>query len=117
MRRYRDLLAGVDGVALPYTDADVGSSSCYVMPVVLEEPGLQGPLRELMRDRWGIQTSLLYPSISEFTAYRAESAGVPRSEMLARTEVTIPLYPHLTETDQDRVVSALREGLVELRGG
>jgi dTDP-4-amino-4,6-dideoxygalactose transaminase len=113
--RYRELLAGADGLTLPYTDDDVAASSCYVMPIVLDDPELQGPLRELMRERRQVQTSLLYPSITEFSAYRdAAAEGLPRSERFARTQVTIPLYPHLTEADQDRVVEAVREGLAEL---
>jgi dTDP-4-amino-4,6-dideoxygalactose transaminase len=114
--RYRELLAGVEGLTLPYTDDDVAASSCYVMAIVLDDPELQAPLRELMRERRQVQTSLLYPSITEFSAYRDAAGELPRSERFARTQVTIPLYPHLTEVDQDRVVEAVREGLAELRG-
>jgi dTDP-4-amino-4,6-dideoxygalactose transaminase len=115
--RYRELLADVDGVTLPDDDEAVGRSSCYVMPLVLDDPSLQSPLRELMKERWNVQTSLLYPAIHEFSAY-ADSGhdGLGRSERFARTEVTIPLYPELDEADQDRVVTAVREGLAELRG-
>jgi dTDP-4-amino-4,6-dideoxygalactose transaminase len=115
VRRYRELLDGVDGLTVPYEDAQVDTSACYVMPIVLDDPGLQAPLRELMRERWAVQTSLLYPSISEFSAYRELAREpLPRSEALARRQVTIPLYPHMEEADQTRVVSALTEGLAEL---
>jgi dTDP-4-amino-4,6-dideoxygalactose transaminase len=99
---------------VPYTDAEVDSSSCYVMPLVLDDPELQAPLRELMRERWNVQTSLLYPSVSEFSAYRDAAGTLPRSERIARTQVTIPLFPHLDEADQDRVVTAVTEGLAQL---
>jgi dTDP-4-amino-4,6-dideoxygalactose transaminase len=114
VHRYRTLLAGVDGLTVPYTDAEVDSSSCYVMPLVLDDPELQTPLRELMRERWNVQTSLLYPSVSEFSAYRDAAGTLPRSERIARTQVTIPLFPHLDEADQDRVVTAVTEGLAQL---
>jgi dTDP-4-amino-4,6-dideoxygalactose transaminase len=116
VRRYRELLEGVDGVVLPYSDAEVQTSSCHVMPVVLDDAELQGPLRHVMRERWGVETSLLYPSITEFTAYRnGLQAPVLRSERIARTQVTIPLYPHLSRPDQDRVVAALIGGLANVR--
>jgi dTDP-4-amino-4,6-dideoxygalactose transaminase len=67
-----------------------------------------------MRERWNVQTSLLYPSVSEFSAYRDAAGTLPKSERIARTQVTIPLFPHLEEADQDRVVTAVREGLAEL---
>jgi dTDP-4-amino-4,6-dideoxygalactose transaminase len=112
-RRYRELLGGVDGVIVPYRDEDVGHSSCYVMPLVLEDPGLQRQVRTHMRERHGIQTSLLYPAVHEFTAY-VELYGRqsrPVAERIARSQVTIPLYPHMTHEQQDRVVEALAEGL------
>src|SRR3712207_1162365 len=69
VRRYRRLLAEVPGVALPYRDEDVAHSSCYVMPVVVEEPLLRDPLRAWMLEERAVQTSILYPAIHEFTAY------------------------------------------------
>jgi dTDP-4-amino-4,6-dideoxygalactose transaminase len=115
VHRYRRLLAGVDGLTVPYSDAEVDTSSCYVMPLVLEEPAYQEPLRGMMRQRWKVQTSLLYPAIGDFSAYRQLSPEpLPRSEAIARSQVTIPLYPHLDESDQDRVVTAIRDGLTEL---
>jgi dTDP-4-amino-4,6-dideoxygalactose transaminase len=117
VRRYRDLLEDVAGLMLPYSDAAVDSSSCYVMPVVLADHQLQEPLRHRMRERWGVETSLLYPSISWLSAYRDEAREpLPRSERIARTQVTVPLYPHLSQSDQDRVVEALIESLAGLRG-
>jgi dTDP-4-amino-4,6-dideoxygalactose transaminase len=115
VHRYRRLLSGVDGVTVPYADKDVDTSTCYVMPLVLEDPALQAPLRELMRERWNVQTSLLYPSVSDFSAYRELAREpLPRSEAIARSQVTIPLFPHMEESDQDRVVTAVTEGLAEL---
>ena len=61
VHRYRRLLAGVAGVTVPTSDDEVDTSSCYVMPLLLEDLELRGPLRELMRERWKVQTSLLYP--------------------------------------------------------
>ena len=113
VRRYRTMLAGVDGLTVPFEDGDVATSACYVMPVCLEDPERQGPLRRFLRDERAVQTSLFYPAIHEFTAY-TETYGVrslPRAERWARTELTIPLYGHLTHAQQDRVVEGIAEGL------
>jgi dTDP-4-amino-4,6-dideoxygalactose transaminase len=115
VRRYRERLRGVSGLTVPYSDDEVGRSSCYVMPVLVNDPSLRDPLRERLSERQ-IQTSVLYPAIHEFTAYAGMPAGsLPRSEMVARTQITLPLFPHLTDADQDRVVDALAEGLTKLR--
>ena len=114
--RYRALLGEIPGLSVPYDDAAVDRSSCYVMPIVLDDSTLQTPLRELMKERWNVQTSLLYQAIHEFTAYRdSQEHPLPRSEEIARSQVTIPLFPTLTDTDQDRVIESVRVGLDELR--
>ena len=112
--RYRELLADVPGVLLPYTDEDVERSSCYVMPVMVEDPELRDPLREWLSER-KIQTSVLYPALHELSEYAGFAPDpLPRAELAARTELTLPLYPHLSATDQDRVVESLQSGLATL---
>jgi dTDP-4-amino-4,6-dideoxygalactose transaminase len=117
VRRYRDALRDQPGVIVPYRDEDVELSSCYVMPMLLERPELRDPLRQSLLERHRVQTSVLYPAIHEFSAYAGYAPGpLPRSELVARAEITLPLYPHLAEADQDRVIVAFRETLAELAG-
>lgn len=111
--RYRELLGEVDGLVLPYGDEQVDASSCYVMPVMLEDDSLRDPVRKLLSENHQVQTSVLYPSISEFTAYGAGETVLPRCERAARTQLTLPLYPHLGEERLLRVVEALRASLAE----
>jgi dTDP-4-amino-4,6-dideoxygalactose transaminase len=110
---YRQQLRDLEGITLPFDDEDVDSSSCYVMPVMLDDPERQLPLRQALREQHGVQTSLLYESIHLFTAYRERWPGVslPRTELASRTEVTIPLFPDMTEEQQGRVVEALTKEL------
>jgi dTDP-4-amino-4,6-dideoxygalactose transaminase len=115
VHRYRELLTGVEGLTIPYRAEEVDRSSCYVMPVMVDDPALRDPLREAMQERWKVQTSVLYAAIHEFTAYAGSAGPLPRSELAARSELTLPLYPHLTEADQDRVVESVTVGLAELR--
>ena len=117
VRRYRAALADQNGVVVPYEDHEVDLSSCYVMPIVLEDPKLRDPLRQHLLERHRVQTSVLYPAIHEFSAYAGEAhAPLPQSEFVARAEITLPLYPDLSEPDQDRVIVAFRETLAELAG-
>jgi dTDP-4-amino-4,6-dideoxygalactose transaminase len=112
-RRYRELLAQVPGLIVPFADEDVQGSSCYVMPIVLERDGTQVQVSASLRER-GIQTSIFYPSIHRFTAYRERfpDLSLPITELASRTELTLPLYPHMTHEDQDRVANALAEAIV-----
>jgi dTDP-4-amino-4,6-dideoxygalactose transaminase len=110
---YRHRLSDLPGLIRPFRDEDVAHSSCYVMPLMLADASRQGELRERLRTEHGVQTSLLYPAVHEFTAYRERFPGVslPRTELAARSQVTIPLYPHMTADEQDRVVTAVEAEL------
>ena len=83
------------------------------MPVTLDDPACQSGVRAHMLSREGIQTSLLYPALHEFSAYRTlfGERRLPNAERIARSQLTLPLYPHMTEVEQDRVVTALGSAL------
>jgi dTDP-4-amino-4,6-dideoxygalactose transaminase len=59
----------------------------------------------------GIQTSIHYPPVHAFTAYREEHQRLPRTEALAARQLTLPFYPLMTESDVDIVVRALLKTL------
>jgi dTDP-4-amino-4,6-dideoxygalactose transaminase len=114
VHRYRDLLDGIPGLTVPYRDHEVDRSSCYVMPVMLDSRDLRDRLRESMLTRHGVQTSVLYPAVHRLTAYAdGATAGLERSELVGEAELTLPLFPHLSSAQQDRVATALRDGLAE----
>jgi dTDP-4-amino-4,6-dideoxygalactose transaminase len=108
-RRYREHFRDVPGFSVPFTDASIEDSCCYVMPIFIDDPGRRDEFRLKLREKHGVQTSIFYPAVHEFSAYRERFPGValPHTELAARTEVTIPLYPHMTGTDQDRVIDAI----------
>ena len=108
VRGYRERLAGVERLTIPYSDEDVDRSSCYVMPTLLDASIDRREFRQALSAR-GIQTSILYPAIHEFTEYRRRypDVSLPRTEDAARTQVTLPLFPHMTEEQLDRVSEAV----------
>lgn len=116
VRRYRAALQDIPGIILPYRDDEVDSSSCYVMPVMVDPASVRDALRAMLLERFRVQTSVLYPAIHEFSAYTELRSGeLPRSERAARSQVTLPLFPHLDEARQDRVVEAVRACMYDLR--
>jgi dTDP-4-amino-4,6-dideoxygalactose transaminase len=112
-RTYRQRLKDLPGLIVPFTDEDVACSSCYVMPIMLADAARRFGLRRRLQEAHGVQTSILYPPVHEFSAYRRRfpRLSLPRTEQAGRSEVTIPLYPHMTVTEQDRVVRAIEDGL------
>ncbi len=110
--RYRSLLGQLPGLTVPFEDESVPHSSCYVMPIMIEESDRRDGLRRALRDR-GVQTSVFYPAIHQFAAYRERFPGVtlPLTEQAARSEVTLPLFVHMTDAQQDQVVEAIASEL------
>ena len=111
VQRYRSRLSELEGVTVPYRDEDVSASSCYVMPVMVDA-AVRKAVRASLREQ-GVQTSILYPAVHEFTAYRERFPGVtlPRTELAAGSEITLPLYPHLAESAQDHVIKSFAAAL------
>ena len=109
-RRYRDLLSGIDGISVPFADADVAGSSCYVMPIMIRGDERRAQVGEQLRER-GVHTAVHYQSVHRFSVYRERfpDLSLPLTELASRSELTLPLYPHMTHDDQDRVVAALAE--------
>jgi dTDP-4-amino-4,6-dideoxygalactose transaminase len=109
--RYRDAFSQVPGLIVPFTDAAVDESSSYVMPIMLEDSSRHSQVRIDLRERHGVQTSLFYPAIHEFSIYREHFPGavLPHTERAARSEITIPLFTHMTSEQQERVIAAVIE--------
>jgi dTDP-4-amino-4,6-dideoxygalactose transaminase len=117
--RYWQVLSGQGyvGIGLPFLGSP-GKSSHHIFPILLPE-GLNRQLfMEDMREK-GIQTSIHYPPIHHFTYYQMRYPGVslPVTEAVAAREVTLPLYPGMSDEDADYVLSSLRESLALERSG
>ena len=109
VRAYRSALAGMDGVGLPWTDADVERASHFAFPIMLETREVRDHVRErLIAD--GVQTTW-YPSITSFTEYRDAAGTCPRAEAIADRHVALPLSSSYGDEQVGLVVEALRRAL------
>jgi dTDP-4-amino-4,6-dideoxygalactose transaminase len=113
--RYRELLAEVPGVAVAYSDFDLERSSGYLMAILLQRSEVRARLRAALRERHGIQTTI-FPAVHRLSAYRASDRQVslPATEVAAAAHVILPLYPHMRDSDPERVCEALTEELARL---
>jgi dTDP-4-amino-4,6-dideoxygalactose transaminase len=111
-RLYRELLSEVDGLTVPFADAQIDTSSAYSMSVMLEAVGRRDETRLALKDR-GVQTTTMYTGVHEFSAYRERFPGVslPRTEMASATQFNLPLFPHMRDEQVDQVVDALAKVL------
>ncbi|MDX9993285.1 MAG: DegT/DnrJ/EryC1/StrS family aminotransferase [Anaerolineales bacterium] len=113
---YHELLAELaPQVQLPFA-GHPGESACHIMPVLLPVNADRLAFMDGMKTR-GIQTSIHYPPIPEFTAYRATSggmSGLPVTRAIASRQVTLPLYARMSFEDIKTVAQAVRDALLLL---
>jgi dTDP-4-amino-4,6-dideoxygalactose transaminase len=106
--RYRAELDGVRGIRMPFPpDPDV--TSAHHLAVILVPPDRsREEVRTSLAAR-GIQTSVHYPPIHQFSAYRALGArrSLPATDAVAGRILTLPLYPHMTDADVEAVTSGV----------
>ncbi len=106
---YRERLDGLDGIT-PTAPAPEGSQSAnHLFTAVLDEGVDRDAVREALAEA-GVQTSMHYPPIHRFSAYRSEVA-LPLTEEYARRAVTLPLFPGIGEEQIELVVRSLGEAL------
>jgi len=103
-------------IGIPFQEHP-GVSACHLLPILLPSYTAREAFMEMMKSK-GIQTSIHYPPIHLFSAYREQ--GFPASQKLENTEsltaheVTLPLYPALSDADIKLVVEAVRASLASL---
>jgi dTDP-4-amino-4,6-dideoxygalactose transaminase len=107
--RYRQALEGLD--LAPALPAAPGLESAHHLFVAVLDEGVdRDAFRRRLADA-GIQTSVHYPPLHQTTLYRDSGARLPVTEEYASRAVTLPLFAHLAEADQDRVIAAAQAAL------
>jgi len=106
--RYRERLAGVDGLELAWDDDAVHAGSHFAFPVLLPDRESRDRFRSDFRDA-GIQTTW-YPAITQLTEYataRTGGTGVLRAESVAARHCALPLSSSTELTQVDLVTDAV----------
>ena len=110
---YRELLAELcPALNVPFENLP-GVSAHHIMPVLLPPGADRLRFMEGMKAR-GIQTSIHYPPVHTFTAYRDRARGadhLPVTDEVAAREVTLPLYPTMTDEQVHQVVESAAAAL------
>lgn len=104
--RYRQAFAEkVPPLGLPFSEKR-GVSSQHIFPVLLPEGVDREAFREAMKAD-GIQTSFHYPPVHKFKIYHEEGEELWMTENVARRQVTLPLFPGMSEEQQDMVIDSV----------
>jgi dTDP-4-amino-4,6-dideoxygalactose transaminase len=111
VKEYHTRLEGAAGVILPFRDFDLGSPAYHIMPVLLEQLVDRSKVIAHMKAN-GIQTSIHYPSFRQFTAFRdADLGATPIADYISEHELTLPLYPTMSQVDLVLTCEALEAAI------
>ena len=110
VERYREELAErLPALGLPFSEKR-GLSSQHIFPVLLPEGADRQSFREALKAD-GIQTSFHYPPVHHFRIYRREGEELWMTENAARRQVTLPLFPGMTDAQQNLVIESVVKAL------
>jgi len=112
--RYRTDLADTD-LVLPTVSSD--NEHVYYLYVV-RHPQREAVMNGLAERGVRVNVSYAWPvnTMSAFSDLGYGPGSLPTTEYLADQIFSLPMYPSLTDDEQDRVISALRETLSEVSG-
>jgi dTDP-4-amino-4,6-dideoxygalactose transaminase len=106
VERYRAALSEVEGVEPALPPAEGAEPSHHLFTVILDEGADRDAVRQSLADA-GVQTSMHYPPAHTFSIYAEGAPELPVTDAYAARAITLPLYAHMTEGQQDLVVQEL----------
>jgi dTDP-4-amino-4,6-dideoxygalactose transaminase len=111
--RYREALNGEHGLSMPFHGNRSDRISSHHLAVVLLPEGADRDRVRTALAEDGIQTSVHYPPIHRFTAYRgsADRRELRRTDAVADRLLTLPLYGRMTDAQTMAVIEGLRSAL------
>lgn len=110
--RYRRRLQG-STVEVPFAQQrNEQTSAFHLLPVLLPESANRVAVIEALKSA-GIQTSIHYPPFWGFTAFRDvfSASAAPNAAIVCARELTLPLFPTMTDDEVDLVCDSLQECL------
>ncbi len=110
---YWESLAGI-GLTLPFQHSR-GKSAFHIFPILLPQGLNRIAFIDNLRAK-GVQTSIHYPPVHRFSYYREQypDLQLPITEDVAGREVTLPLYPTMSDEQVNSVISSVLNALNDL---
>lgn len=110
---YLDRLTKIEDIIIPFSN-NTEFVSNYILPVVLKNSNRErrNNIRNYMHSA-GIQTSVHYPAVHNFTTYKEFGAVLPQTEYVTDNEITLPMYANLTKKDINYICDIFEKALNE----
>jgi dTDP-4-amino-4,6-dideoxygalactose transaminase len=107
---YRRRLTG-KGVEVPFSELSKVQPAYHIMPILLPPDVDRMALMATLKTD-GVQTSVHYPPLWSFSAYKGMLRDTtPIANSICDRELTLPLYPTMTDQELDYVVESILKGI------
>ncbi len=110
VRRYIEILDGTEGLVIPFAGYE-GDSAYHLFGIVLEGENVSRERVINKMTEGGIQVSNHYTPVHLFSYYRKRfgtgEGFLAVTERFGRRQITLPLYPGLSESDVEYVANSL----------
>lgn len=109
--RYIEAFRDLAELTIPFVDLPDVQSVHHLFPVLLPASCDRLMVIESLKKE-GVQSSIHYPALQEFSAYREMSlSDTPIARDISHRELTLPLYPTMTDEEVEIVIAAFRRAL------
>jgi len=110
-KEYIKCLNEIDEIIITFKDNHSFSSN-YIMPIVLKESNQEkrNKVRNTLAEH-GIQTSIHYPAVHQFSIYKDNYTTLPITDYAANNSITLPMYSKLNLTDVAYIAEKLKDAL------
>lgn len=111
VERYVTALRDIKGLVIPFMKLRDVEPVFHIFPVLLPHAIDRLAVIEHLKQA-GVQSSIHYPLLQDFSAFTDLALGAtPIAAEISRRELTLPLYPTITEEEVDIVIKSFREAL------
>lgn len=115
VERYVDAFKNIEGLVIPFVDQADTEPVYHIFPTMLPESVDRMQVIEILK-REGVQSSIHYPMMQDFSAFKGYQLDeTPLARRISARELTLPLYPTMTDEEVDIVIAAFRLALEEAR--
>lgn len=106
---YEAALAESNEIVVPFNGHE-GFVSNYIFPVVLHESCCinRDEVRKRLQDQ-GVQTSMHYPPVHQFSIYREYNRELPVTERVAERLITLPMFSNLMREEVSYITKKLKD--------
>jgi dTDP-4-amino-4,6-dideoxygalactose transaminase len=100
VKLYNENLKPSEFLSIPFQETRGTNPAYHVFPIVVGGNIARSSFMAHLKEN-GVQTSIHYPPIHNFSYYAAhhKASALPNTEHVGAHEVTLPLYPSMTEED------------------